>query len=289
MCRRLGGECRRQTIWYPQQLHPSRDYGVEFGMDDNLLKNIWSQESYYQKIAQSEDFSHPGFKRIEEGVKNATSILDVGCGDGSKLARLGGKKTQRTGVDVSSKALALAGKKFPQMSLRVSGAEKLPFDNDEFELVTCLFVLEHTQDPERVIKEIVRVVRPAGKIYLLAPNFGAPNRASPNYRRSRLIKLITGLVADFTSNPRLSWQKVTPRIRTIEQFQSDLDTTVEPYLGSLIKFLARQPVRIHQTSSFWQMERGEAKFIQKIFRFFGARGVYPFKYWGPHLFVVAQK
>lgn len=68
----------------------------------------------------------------------------------------------------------------------------------------------------------------------------------------------------------------------LADFESDFDTTVEPYLGSVVKYLQNLGMKILEKNSFWEMEKSDAKIIQKIFRYF-------FKDWGPHLFVVAQK
>ncbi len=245
-----------------------------------MLKNIWSNKQYYQKISEWDKLDHPGLVKIFKDTKNAHSVLDVGCGDGTKLANMGGSK--KTGTEVTKETVALAKKKHPNFIFVKSFGEKLPFPSNNFDAVTCLFVLEHTKEPQKVIDEIIRVTTPGGKFYLLAPNYGSPNRASPNFQGSRIKKLILGFLNDFRGDKNLSWHTVRPRISKIEEFKSDLDTTVEPYLGSLIKYLKSKQAKIVKTDSFWQMEMQNAGILQKFFRFFQ-------KSWGPHMFLIGQK
>lgn len=225
---------------------------------------IWEDEAYYKRIGRLEKFDHPGFIRAQELCKDSETILDVGCGDGSKLKKLGGKDAKRFGCDVSPVA-----KKF---GFDVFNGVNLPYKNGTFDRVTSFFVLEHTDEPKKLLVEMIRVLKINGLLILLAPNFGAPNRASPNFEGSRAKKLFL--------NPH--WHKVTPRIDSMKNFESDLDTTMEPYLGDIVKYLQSKKMEILEKNSFWEMEKSNAKLIQNFFK-------YLFKDWGPHLFVVARK
>lgn len=251
--------------------------------------NIWNHREYYEKIAATENFSHPGFKLAQRYCQTAKNILDVGCGDGSKLARLGNQRTKRIGCDISKEAVILGKQEFPGIKFDQFDDETLPYKTESFDRVTSFFVLEHTDNPDNLITEMIHVLALGGYLILLAPNFGAPNRASPNFKGNRLVKMIGGVLDDFLPARGLGWNHVTPKITTIEEFESDLDTTVEPYLGSLWRFLQIKELKIVETKSFWEMERPGAKALQRGLRFLGEREIYPFRYWGPHLFVVAEK
>lgn len=48
-------------------------------------------------------------------------------------------------------------------------AEKLPFPDDSFESVVCLEVLEHVREPDKVMAEVARVLRPGGRLWLSMP------------------------------------------------------------------------------------------------------------------------
>ena len=78
------------------------------------------------------------------------SLLDAGCGEGETLARIGPALPPRVvAVDVSAAAVAFTAERFPGVEVSRERLERLPFADDEFELVLCLEVLEHTDRPER--------------------------------------------------------------------------------------------------------------------------------------------
>ena len=52
--------------------------------------------------------------------------------------------------------------------------EKLPFPDDYFDLVLSHEVLEHVQDDQQAINEILRVLKPGGRLILFVPNRGYP-------------------------------------------------------------------------------------------------------------------
>lgn len=104
----------------------------------------------------------------EAGIEVGSRVLDVGCGVGVWLDRLGScYGTQGTGVDVSMRSLRgaeLASTNVHQLVM--ADAQALPFKECSFDLVVSLDTLEHIQDHEAVLNEMIRVVAP-GKYMLL--------------------------------------------------------------------------------------------------------------------------
>lgn len=69
-------------------------------------------------------------------------------------------------------------------------AAKLPLESESVDLVVSIAVLEHVKDPEKVIAEIVRIIRPGGIAFVSVP-FIAPFHASPHdYQRYTLPGLV---------------------------------------------------------------------------------------------------
>lgn len=254
-------------------------------------QKIWENKLYYDKAHEASlDLSHPGLQLIKEYGEKAKSILEVGCGEGTKLYKLFSKKNYRIGIDISKIAIKRAKKNYPKIWFKVADAEKLPFKSKEFDLVFSAFLLEHLQNPEKALLEIIRVAKKY--LILVAPNFGAPNRASPCFKGSRIKKLIKGVFRDYqwTIKPpeNLYWSKVGP-IATKKDYQIDWDTTVEPYLLSLKAFLLKNNLKIIHCSSLWQVKQEKEPIWQKLFKILGRSKIYPFIYWGPHLVVMAEK
>ena len=96
-------------------------------------------------------------------------VLDVGCGVGQVVARLNEAGFEAHGLDVSEPNSERA-KKFSNRCQLYDG-KILPFPDRHFASAGALNVLEHVDEPEAFIRELVRVVQPAGKIVLSSPNF----------------------------------------------------------------------------------------------------------------------
>lgn len=88
----------------------------------------------------------------------AASLLDAGCGEGETLARLGASLPRRaTAVDLSPAAIEFTARRLPQVEARCESIVDLPFAGASFDLVLCLEVLEHLDDPGASLVELSRV------------------------------------------------------------------------------------------------------------------------------------
>lgn len=99
-------------------------------------------------------------------------VLEVGCGTGVMLSRVQKSyKVEGTGVDVASVSIATAKELFgKQLSFRVADGTKLPFADNSFDAVYSLDVLEHIQQQDKVLLEMVRVLKKGGKLLLYTIN-----------------------------------------------------------------------------------------------------------------------
>lgn len=102
-------------------------------------------------------------------------LLEVGCGIGTDLVRFARGGARVTGVDLSTTAIDLARRNFALHDLqaddlRVANAESLPFDAASFDVVYGHGVIQYTANPERLIAECHRVLRPGGRAIFMVYN-----------------------------------------------------------------------------------------------------------------------
>jgi SAM-dependent methyltransferase len=95
-------------------------------------------------------------------------ILDVGCGTGANLEMLA-RFGRSEGVDVSDDALAYCRAK--GLKVHKGLAEKLPFEDESFDLVTALDVVEHLDDDVAGLREMNRVMKNTGRALIFVPAF----------------------------------------------------------------------------------------------------------------------
>lgn len=96
-------------------------------------------------------------------------ILDVGCGTGIMLGYLA-QYGQVKGVDISKRAIAFCqARGFKNVHL--GDAQKLPFPDNSFDVITAFDILEHIKDDQEALKEFFRVLRPGSFVLLSVPAF----------------------------------------------------------------------------------------------------------------------
>ena len=99
------------------------------------------------------------------------SVLEVGCGAGgmARAIKRCRPDLQVVGCDLSQKAIALARQDPQGVSFEVGDAYGLPYRDGNFEGVVMFDVLEHLDDPGRLVREVVRLLSPGGLFHLFVP------------------------------------------------------------------------------------------------------------------------
>jgi SAM-dependent methyltransferase len=112
------------------------------------------------------------YSRIAALLQNADKVLDFGAGRGSnilldsspyrrQLKMLRGRCAQLEGCDVDPIVLS---NPFLDSARVIEPLQPLPYEDNFFDLIVADWVFEHIQDPEPVVAELLRVVRPGGHI-----------------------------------------------------------------------------------------------------------------------------
>jgi len=103
-------------------------------------------------------------------------VLDIGCGAGSvaKAVKRERPDLEVFGCDASRSAIAAAGASPAGVDFQLAAAEGLPFADGELDFVWIFDVLEHVEDPEQVLHEVARVLKPGGGFHIVLPLEGQP-------------------------------------------------------------------------------------------------------------------
>lgn len=108
---------------------------------------------------------------VKERARNpaAETCLDVGCGGGFLAEEFARAGFRVTGVDPAAETLETAHAHALSSGLAISyrpgAGESLPFPDRSFDVALCCDVLEHVQDPPKVVEEIARVLKPDGLFF----------------------------------------------------------------------------------------------------------------------------
>ena len=115
-------------------------------------------------------------------------VLEIGCGAGVDLARFAKGGAEVVGVDLAASAIDLARANFAQQGLsgefRVADGEALPFSESSFDFVFAHGVVQYTTNPQRLVDECRRVLKPGGEAV-----FQVYNRISWLNGLSKLMKV----------------------------------------------------------------------------------------------------
>lgn len=105
---------------------------------------------------------------------SAADVLDVGCGTGVVTEEIAARTKGRVvGLDRDPEALAIAARSGSPVEYRQGDAERLPFATASFDLVVCHFLLLWLSEPLMALREMARVCRPGGAVFVSAePDYG---------------------------------------------------------------------------------------------------------------------
>ena len=204
-------------------------------------------------------------------------LLENGCGVGMYVDHLAPYAGEIVGLEFDFERTQAAFKLGEKI---VNGAgEELPFPNETFDVILSHEVLEHVRDDSAAIREMVRVLRPAGRIVIFVPNRGYPFETHGIYWRG---KYRFGNIPLVNYLPRHMRDKLAPHVNIYSS--GDLDKLIYglpvkivqrtiifgaydniiarfPRLGralrAILQFLEGTPLRFLGLSHFWVVEKEE--------------------------------
>jgi len=111
---------------------------------------------------------------VDFSAYRGKQVLEVGCGIGTDLVRFARSGAIVTGIDLAETAIGLAKKNFGHngliADLNVMDGESLQFEDQSFDVVYAHGVLQYTANPQRMVNELHRVLRPGGQAIMMVYN-----------------------------------------------------------------------------------------------------------------------
>ena len=154
-----------------------------------------------------------------EELAMATTVLDVGCGDGQISRMLARRGAHVVGIDPTRKQLSVAIERGGGPHYARAEAAQLPFPDASFDGVVACLVFEHIDDVDGAIAEVARVLRGGGRFafFLNHPLLQTPG---------------SGWIDDQVLDPPEQYWRIGPYLD-----EAETDEQVE--LGVYIRFLHR--------------------------------------------------
>ena len=202
-------------------------------------------------------------------------VLEDGCGVGmyvEHLSQLGGKVV---GLEYDFERAGEAAQRSPE--ILSAAAEHLPFPSGRFDFILSHEVIEHVQDDRAAVSEMVRALRPHGRVALFCPNRGYPFETHGIYWKGQY-RFGNTLFVNYL--PRVWRDKLAPHVRAYSRRDlarlfdglpvKFIERTVifgaydniiaragafGRTLRSVLQFLERTPLRLLGLSHYWVIER----------------------------------
>lgn len=125
-------------------------------------------QAYHQKRLNPADstwndyLEKPAMEAMLKPLVKDKKVLDLGCGTGILTNELISWGAKAEGVDLSEEMIALAKENYPEIKFITASSEKMPYTDDNFDLVASSLVMHYLNDLQPTLSEIARVLKPAG-------------------------------------------------------------------------------------------------------------------------------
>ncbi|HNA29951.1 MAG TPA: bifunctional 2-polyprenyl-6-hydroxyphenol methylase/3-demethylubiquinol 3-O-methyltransferase UbiG [Thiobacillaceae bacterium] len=153
---------------------------LELDKFSQLAHRWWDPNSEFKPLHDINPLRLEWLDRLAGGIQDKR-VVDVGCGGGILAESMAQKSAMVTGIDLSEKALKVARlhqlESGVQVDYRLIAAEALAEEQaEQFDVVTCMEMLEHVPDPASVMAACARMAKPGGWVF-----FSTLNRNPKSY------------------------------------------------------------------------------------------------------------
>lgn len=145
-------------------------------LEKQLADFYASNPDYYTNIDFTStnwiDDSEAGYQEILKLISGSSKICEVGCGSANILKHHARFRPLYSGCDFSERLMQHNRLLYPEANFNViNKPNTLPFDDESFDFVFSVFVIEHSTDPSKFLNECSRILKPGGSLVILCPDF----------------------------------------------------------------------------------------------------------------------
>jgi SAM-dependent methyltransferase len=200
----ISGKGENMNRWREAQKFEYNDWAnVPNIVDDEWQELVKKFSAIFPKIA----------KKIK--LNDLDRVLDLGCGPTVPSRLFGQGKI--TGLEPLAKKLNLTNKNaIPGVKIIEGKGEKMPFKDSTFKLVVCRNVIDHTQNPKKVINEVKRVLKKDGFFILICYTYSPFISFIKNL--SEKIGKFNNVGHPFTYTPRSLEELVSERFIIVDRY-----------------------------------------------------------------------
>jgi SAM-dependent methyltransferase len=243
---------------------------------------------YHEMTARQDKINHPQVRLLLELIKPTDTVVEFGCGGGVVLSAAGERAKEAIGFDIGDIALAKANGRPGKHRTIKSDVAKVPMPSDAADIAYSFEVLEHVWDPAAVIREMLRVLKPGGTLFVTTPNAYTMNL---HLRLRRSVRLIHHMGAAATlvlaAMRKQPYENIPPDLDA-DPVYPDCDMITRVHPRSLVRF-ARQigcePLRIE---TFFFLSRKSSTDAER--QRFERLERHPFYHWhGDHILFLGRK
>ncbi len=194
---------------------------------------------------------------LQKELPANAEILDVGCGNGVISRALGAKGFNVRGIDVSEKAIdkAKALNYIPNVNFEAVSAEKFVADGNRYHAIICSEVLEHLNEPDKLLQVLHQILYNDGVLIVTVPNGNGPREL-----------LVTRPIIWMQKKNNWIWKLV----KATKSGLGYKGTTVQSDADNLthIQFFTKKTlVKLAESSQFEIIQIGKTNFVEDVFPF----------------------
>ncbi|WP_028357886.1 bifunctional 2-polyprenyl-6-hydroxyphenol methylase/3-demethylubiquinol 3-O-methyltransferase UbiG [Brackiella oedipodis] len=149
---------------HPENVDPS-----EIEKFTAVAANWWSPEGEFKPLHRINPLRLAWIEEVSGSLKGK-KVIDVGCGGGILSESLAAQGADVTGIDLAKKSLQIARLHSLESGIKVqyqaiAAEEMAALHAEQFDIVTCMEMLEHVPDPAQIIQACAQMLKPGGWLF----------------------------------------------------------------------------------------------------------------------------